>query len=119
MTLRDLTARVRRLDELSRGLAKEVVLWKECNDPLLCLERRAYLGAIPHAVAGVEAARVVLAKARQRLEGERGLWGVQASGPWGTLLARENTPRSCSRLSKRGAAGVKATAIDPGRLLTA
>jgi hypothetical protein len=41
MTLRDLTARVRRPDELSRGLAKEVVLWKECSDPLLYLERRA------------------------------------------------------------------------------
>jgi hypothetical protein len=46
MTLHDLTARVRRLDKLSRGLAKEVVLWKECNDPLLYLERRAYLGDI-------------------------------------------------------------------------
>jgi hypothetical protein len=54
---------VRCLDELSRGLAKEVVLWKECNDPLLYLERRAYLGAIRDALAGVEEARV-LAKAR-------------------------------------------------------
>jgi hypothetical protein len=64
-------ARVRRLDPLARGLAKEVVLWKEYNDPLLYLERRAYLGAIRDALAGVEAARVVLAKARQRLEEER------------------------------------------------
>jgi hypothetical protein len=75
MTLRDLTARVRRLDELSRGLAKEVVLWKECNDPLLYLKRRAYLGAIQDALAGVEQARVVLAKARQRLKRERGQRG--------------------------------------------
>ena len=72
MTLRDLTAHVRRLDELSRGLAKEVVLWKECNDPLLYLERRAYLGAIRDALAGVEEARVVLAKVRQGLARERG-----------------------------------------------
>jgi hypothetical protein len=36
---------VRRLDELSLGLAKEVVLWKVCNDPLLYLECWAYLGA--------------------------------------------------------------------------
>jgi hypothetical protein len=72
MTLRDLTARVRRLDELSRGLAKEVVPWKECNDPLLYVERRASPGAIRDALAGVEEARVVLAKARQRLEGESG-----------------------------------------------
>jgi hypothetical protein len=72
MTLRDLTARVRRLNDLSRGLAKEVVLWKECNDPLLYLERRAYLGPIRDALAGMEEARAVLAKARQRLERENG-----------------------------------------------
>ena len=65
------TARVRRLDELARGLAKEVTLWREGNDPLLYLERKAYLGAIQDALAGVEAARVVLAKARQRLEKEK------------------------------------------------
>jgi hypothetical protein len=49
-------------------LAKEVVLWKECNDPLLYLERKAYLEAIQDALAGVDAARVVLARARQRIE---------------------------------------------------
>jgi hypothetical protein len=76
MTLRDVIARVRRLDQLSRGLAKEVVLWKECNDPLLYLERRAYLGAIRNALAGVEEARVALAKARQRLGRESGQRGV-------------------------------------------
>jgi hypothetical protein len=48
-----------------------VVLWKECNDPLLYLERRAYFGAIRDALAGVEEAQVVLAKARQRLELDR------------------------------------------------
>ena len=51
------------------------MLWKECNDLLLYLERRAYLGAIRDALAGVEAARVVLAKARQRLEREGGQHG--------------------------------------------
>ena len=70
MNLVDLAARVRRLDELARGLAKEVVIWKACNDPLLYLERRAYLGAIQDALAGIESARVVLAKARRRLEQE-------------------------------------------------
>ena len=68
MNLADLAARVRRLDELGRGLAKEVTLWKACNDPLLYLERKAYLDAIQDALRGVEAARVVLAKACQRLE---------------------------------------------------
>ena len=72
MNLADLKARVHRLDELSRGLAKEVTLWKSCNDPLLYLERKAYLGAIQDALAGVEAARVLLAKVRQRLEQEHG-----------------------------------------------
>jgi hypothetical protein len=67
MNLTDLAARVRRLDELMRGLAKEVALWKVGNDPLLYPERKAYLKGIQDALAGVEAARVVLAKARQRL----------------------------------------------------
>jgi hypothetical protein len=71
MTLRDLTARVGRLDELSRVLAKEVVLWKECNDPLLYLERRAYVGAIQDALAGVEEARWC-SQRRRRLERESG-----------------------------------------------
>jgi hypothetical protein len=68
MNLQDLTARVRRLDELRRGLAKEVTLLRKGNDPLLYLERKAYLTAIQDALAGVEAARVALAKACQRLE---------------------------------------------------
>jgi hypothetical protein len=68
ITVADLAARVQRLDELARGLSKEVVLWKGCDDPLLYLERRAYLKAIQEALSGVESARVVLAAARQRLE---------------------------------------------------
>jgi hypothetical protein len=72
MTLTDLAARVGRLDELARGLAREVALWKKGDDPLLYLERRAYLDAIQDALAGVEEARVVLARARQRLEDEPG-----------------------------------------------
>ncbi len=72
MTLADLAARVRRLDELMRGLAKELALWKEGNDPLLYLERQAYLKAIQEALAAIETARVVLAKARQRTAREAG-----------------------------------------------
>jgi hypothetical protein len=34
-------------------------------------ERRTYLAALGRILAGVEEARVVLARARQRLEGER------------------------------------------------
>jgi hypothetical protein len=64
MNLTDLSARVERLDQLSRGLAKEVILIREGNDLLLYLERKAYLGAIQDALSGVEAARVTLAKVR-------------------------------------------------------
>jgi hypothetical protein len=68
MNLADLKTRIRRLDQLSRGLAKEVVLWRPCNDPLLFVEREAYLKGIQNALTGVEAARVALVKVRQRLE---------------------------------------------------
>jgi hypothetical protein len=68
MNLNDLVARVQRLDQLSRGLAKELVLWKPCNDPLLYRERQDYLKAMRQALSGVEGARVVFVKARQRLE---------------------------------------------------
>jgi hypothetical protein len=66
----DVVARVRRLEELTRGLSREVALWKEANDPLLYLERRAYLNAIQDALAGLEEARVVLARASQRLSAD-------------------------------------------------
>jgi hypothetical protein len=68
ISVADVAARVKRLDQLTRGLAKEVVIWDQHDDPLLFVERRAYLKAIRDALAGVESARVVLAKARQRIE---------------------------------------------------
>jgi hypothetical protein len=37
-----------------------------------CWTRRAYLEALAAACSGLESARVVLAKARQRIEQERG-----------------------------------------------
>ena len=72
MNVADLAVRVRRLDELARGLAKEVTLWKACNDPLLYRERKAYLKAIQDALAGVEEARVTLVHVRRRLEKKKG-----------------------------------------------
>ena len=68
MNLEDLTARIQRFDVLARGLAKEVTLWKQSNDPLQYLERKAYLRAVQNALAGVEEARVILAKVCQRLD---------------------------------------------------
>jgi hypothetical protein len=67
ISVRDVVARVRRLEELSCGLAKEVTLWKGGDDPLLFLERRSYLNAMHDALAGLEEARVVLARAAQRV----------------------------------------------------
>jgi hypothetical protein len=60
-------------------LAKEVALWKEGDDPLLYLERKAYLNAIQDALAAVETARIVLAKTWQRLKTE-GRTGKRGAG---------------------------------------
>ncbi|OAI51271.1 hypothetical protein AYO44_05060 [Planctomycetaceae bacterium SCGC AG-212-F19] len=68
MTITDLHARFRRLDQLGRGLAKEVTIIRPGNDPMLRAERQGYLAAIQDALAGVESARVTLAKAIQRLD---------------------------------------------------
>jgi hypothetical protein len=61
--------RVRRLEGLTLGLAREVQLWRKCDDPLLYAERRAYLKAIQDALAGLDEARVILVRAQQRREG--------------------------------------------------
>jgi hypothetical protein len=53
LELRDLKARIHRLDQLARGLAREI--------GLLFRERRQYLRAVQEALAGADAARVVLA----------------------------------------------------------
>jgi hypothetical protein len=70
MTIEDIRGRVARLENLFRGLARERVLWEEAQDPLLYLERKAYLQAIREAISGVEGARVVLVKACQRIDAE-------------------------------------------------
>jgi hypothetical protein len=67
VNLADLTARFRRLDQLSRGLARELTIIRKADDPMLYLERRAYLMAMHDALCGVEEARITLAKACQRL----------------------------------------------------
>jgi hypothetical protein len=69
--LPDIAARCRRLETLMIGLMREHILMGKGDDPLLYLERLDYLAAVKHAVSGLENARVVLAKARQRIEGRR------------------------------------------------
>jgi hypothetical protein len=63
----DLPARIARLEALTCGLRRESLLIRQGNDPLLYLERQAYLAALDVAVRGLESARVVLAKARLRM----------------------------------------------------
>jgi hypothetical protein len=72
MTAAAISARVRRLDQLALGVAGEVQLVGQ-DDLLVYVERREYLTALHGMCAGLESARVVLGKARQRINGERAL----------------------------------------------
>ncbi len=87
INLADLAGRIHRLDQLMRGLAREVALWKDGTDPLLHHERRVYLKGIQDALAGVETARAALAKARQRLQENELIQGAESAGEEG-----ETTP---------------------------
>jgi hypothetical protein len=68
-TLKEMRARVRRLEEFAREVAAEVELIRDAERTLLLPgERRQYLNGIQDVIAGAEAARVVMAKAVKRLE---------------------------------------------------
>jgi hypothetical protein len=69
LELPDIKARIVRLDRLARGLAKEVGTQRGAEDVLLFRERRQYLRAIQEALAGAEAARVVLEGVVRRMGG--------------------------------------------------
>jgi hypothetical protein len=69
LELRDLKARIGRLDQLVRGLAKEVGLQRGAETVLLFRERRQYLRAVQEALAGADAARVVLVGVVKRMGG--------------------------------------------------
>jgi hypothetical protein len=62
------TARAKRLDFLARGLARELTLILEADEPMLYVERQAYLKALYTALDGIVSARAALLKARQRLD---------------------------------------------------
>jgi hypothetical protein len=68
MRAADISARLRRLDTLSRGLSLELHNVSKADDPILYVERREYLADMRRVQAGVEEARVVLAKVRQRID---------------------------------------------------
>jgi hypothetical protein len=51
------------------GLGREALLQRGAVDLVLYRERKQYLAAVRDALSGVEAARVVLARAARRMEG--------------------------------------------------
>lgn len=67
MTTPQLRERMDRLDKLVRDLGKEVLVIEKGNDPMLYVERQAYLAAVFDAIRGLESARVALARAVQRM----------------------------------------------------
>jgi hypothetical protein len=70
MSAADIVARLHRLDTLSRGLSLELHNVAKADDPMLYVETLEYLAAMRRVQAGVEEARVVLAKAKQRINGD-------------------------------------------------
>jgi hypothetical protein len=66
MSAADIAARVRRLEQLALGIAREIQL-VEKTAILLYRERRDYFDALRRIWTGIENARVALVNARQRL----------------------------------------------------
>jgi hypothetical protein len=62
-----LSARIARVGALGLGLHREEIYIRQTDGVLLYLERLAYMAAIRQAASALEAARIVLARARQRL----------------------------------------------------
>jgi hypothetical protein len=71
-----LARRVARFEKLFLGLSNERVAIRKGADPLLYVERIGYIEALQAAIEGLECARVLLARVRQRLEG-----GAADEGP--------------------------------------
>jgi hypothetical protein len=69
MQLTDIRRRVKRLERLVEGLSKEIGLWRGEEDPLLFGERQRYLKVIHEALFGADAAKGILVRVVQRMEG--------------------------------------------------
>ena len=68
-TLKSMGARVVRLEQVARELAEEAGRVKDAErSDLLPAERKQYLNGLYDAIGGLEAARVVMAKAVKRVE---------------------------------------------------
>ncbi len=68
LQLHDIKARLPRLRERIDGLAREIVLWKQSEGPLLPLERHQYLEGLHDALAGLDEGLRVLGKVVDRIE---------------------------------------------------
>jgi hypothetical protein len=64
---KDIAGRIQRLERLALGLQAEAWRFQDCVCPLLRDERWSYILALRGAASRLESARVILAKARQRL----------------------------------------------------
>jgi hypothetical protein len=69
MNLADLAVRIKRLEQLCMNLSREELRVSKGELRLYFDERREYLVAIREAIAGVESARIVLVRAKDRMEG--------------------------------------------------
>ena len=65
-----LRARIRRLEELSRGLAIDEETFRTASCPILADEREKHRDGLRQAISGVETARLALVMACQRIDKE-------------------------------------------------
>ena len=100
-TLKDMKARVVRLEELAKGLAAELELVKDAEQSvLLPAERRQYVNLITDVIVGAEAARVVREKAArgtvavERRGGRRRGVNVKTAAAVAALLSLASTHES-------------------------
>jgi hypothetical protein len=90
MELRDLRARIERLDQLIRGLGIEKSRWLKCDAPVYLWEREEYRVALDKATDAVQAVRRVLVKVCSRIDkGECAVcgWRGAVCGPHGSQVA--------------------------------
>jgi hypothetical protein len=69
--LKGIEERLVRLETLALGLSRGVAWWRGKVSPLMVAERRAYLNGVQDVIAGLDVARVALAKALQRAGSEK------------------------------------------------
>jgi len=71
LELRDLHARIDRLEERVRLLELEIMRIKKGSDPMYFNEREGYLAGLYKAISAFEDARIALVMAVQRIQSEK------------------------------------------------